>query len=147
MIIICLLVNYNQNNNENGTKRLPMGAAITIAFQYISNYNIIVLNRFILRGKLEPNTIHRFGGCSFELEICFLPNFGVPTPTKSILKNGPLNVQSPSSQKKKDGEIVDAYVGIRRKRLKGDSWCYKKVCEQVLALTATDFKTITESTV
>ena len=22
-------------------------------------------------------------------------------------------------------------VGIRRKRLKGDAWCYKKVCEEV----------------
>lgn len=86
--------------------------------------------------------------CSFELEICYLPNFGIPTPTKSILKNGPLNAQSPSAgQKKKDVEIVEAFVGIRRKRLKGDSWCYKKVCEQVLALTATDFKTVTESAV
>jgi len=27
-------------------------------------------------------------------------------------------------------------VGIRRKRLKGDAWCYKKVCEEVLRLTA-----------
>ncbi|CAG0893684.1 unnamed protein product [Darwinula stevensoni] len=26
-------------------------------------------------------------------------------------------------------------VGIKRKRLNGDAWCYKKVCEQVLALT------------
>jgi len=27
-------------------------------------------------------------------------------------------------------------VGIRRKRLKGDAWCYKKVCEEVLKMTA-----------
>ena len=27
-------------------------------------------------------------------------------------------------------------VGIRRKRLKGDAWCYKKVCEEVLRMTA-----------
>ncbi len=27
-------------------------------------------------------------------------------------------------------------VGIRRKRLKGDAWCYKKVCEEVLRLAA-----------
>ena len=27
-------------------------------------------------------------------------------------------------------------VGIRRKRLKGDAWCYKRVCEEVLRLAA-----------
>ncbi|KAK2726409.1 maternal embryonic leucine zipper kinase-like [Artemia franciscana] len=27
-------------------------------------------------------------------------------------------------------------VGIRRKRLKGDAWCYKKVCEEILRLAA-----------
>ncbi|KAF0298861.1 Maternal embryonic leucine zipper kinase [Amphibalanus amphitrite] len=25
-------------------------------------------------------------------------------------------------------------VGIRRKRLEGDAWCYKRICEQVLRL-------------
>lgn len=29
-------------------------------------------------------------------------------------------------------------VGIRRKRLKGDAWVYKRVCEEVLALAAED---------
>lgn len=38
-------------------------------------------------------------------------------------------------------------VGIRRKRLKGDSWFYKKVCEEVLTLTATCFKATLESSV
>jgi maternal embryonic leucine zipper kinase len=27
-------------------------------------------------------------------------------------------------------------IGVRRKRLKGDAWCYKKVCEEVLRLAA-----------
>ena len=27
-------------------------------------------------------------------------------------------------------------VGIRRKRLKGDAWCYKRVCEQVLRMAS-----------
>ena len=27
-------------------------------------------------------------------------------------------------------------VGIRRKRLKGDAWCYKRVCEQVLKMAS-----------
>lgn len=55
----------------------------------------------------------RLGGCSFELEVCYLPSLGL----------GP--------------EIGG--LGVRRKRLKGDAWAYKKVCEQVLALTAQDF--------
>lgn len=69
---------------------------------------------YVLRGKMDPVNGHRFGGCSFELEICYLPSLGL---SKDI-----------------------ACVGIRRKRLKGDAWCYKKVCEQVLAFTATDFE-------
>ncbi|CAH1124901.1 unnamed protein product [Ceutorhynchus assimilis] len=88
---------------------------------------------FTLKGSFEPAVFHRLGGCSFELEICFLPNLGLPdclTPTKSILKHSILNKESIES---------NGFVGIRRKRLKGDSWCYKKVCEQVLALTCTGF--------
>ena len=27
-------------------------------------------------------------------------------------------------------------VGIRRKRLKGDAWCYKRVCEEVLRMAS-----------
>ncbi|XP_015113999.1 maternal embryonic leucine zipper kinase isoform X2 [Diachasma alloeum] len=46
--------------------------------------------------------------CRFQLEVCLLE--GVC-----------------------DGKLL---VGIRRKRLKGDAWVYKRVCEQVLALAA-----------
>ncbi|KAK0097232.1 hypothetical protein PV326_002815 [Microctonus aethiopoides] len=46
--------------------------------------------------------------CSFELEVCLLDG---------ISNDKPL-------------------VGIRRKRLKGDAWVYKRVCEEVLALAA-----------
>ncbi|KAG5860701.1 Maternal embryonic leucine zipper kinase, partial [Gonioctena quinquepunctata] len=123
---------------------------------------------FTLRGKLDANVIQNFGECSFELEICYIPHLGPPlpkfsdTPTKSILKKGLLNFDSPvrnNNQPVKDskGDKVDvakvgvgsssAFIGIRRKRLKGDSWCYKKVCEEVLALTAIEVKNITESSV
>ena len=27
-------------------------------------------------------------------------------------------------------------VGVRRKRVRGDAWCYRRVCEEVLALAA-----------
>lgn len=63
---------------------------------------------------MEPNNNQRLGGCSFELEVCYLPTIGL---AKEI-----------------------ASLGIRRKRLKGDAWCYKRVCEQVLALTANGFE-------
>lgn len=87
------------------------------------------------------------------------------TPTKSIMKNG-LNLtptthnglhKSKSEEKgtptrgfvNSDFKVSapSARIGIRRKRLKGDSWCYKKVCEQVLALTATELKQPSESSV
>lgn len=81
-----------------------------------TQYSILmsIFFRFTLRGKMEPVTSYRLGGCSFELEICYLPTLGSSSDIASI--------------------------GIRRKRLKGDAWCYKKVCEQVLALTASDFE-------
>ncbi|XP_074027901.1 maternal embryonic leucine zipper kinase isoform X2 [Leptinotarsa decemlineata] len=120
---------------------------------------------FTLRGKLDANVIQNLGACSFELEICYIPNLGPPlpkfsnTPTKSILKKGPLNFDSPVQKSllvgDNKGDKCDvskngppsAVIGIRRKRLKGDAWCYKKVCEEVLALTANEVKGVTESSV
>lgn len=52
---------------------------------------------------------------SFELEVCLIP----------------VAAGCSSSQDK-------PIVGISRKRLNGDTWCYKKVCEEVLALAAMD---------
>lgn len=51
--------------------------------------------------------------CSFQLEVCLLEGISDDTPI----------------------------VGIRRKRLKGDAWVYKRVCEEVLALAAESFGT------
>ncbi|XP_060520661.1 maternal embryonic leucine zipper kinase-like [Cylas formicarius] len=92
---------------------------------------------FTLKGNLEPNQIGRFGGCSFELEICYLPILGLPhtsnnrsgAATKAILKK-------PHESRDHQAVTGSHLVGIRRKRLKGDSWCYKKVCEQILALAS-----------
>lgn len=135
-----------------------------LLFNYISSFSI--------RGKVEPT--QRIGGCSFELEICYLPTINsmtvkkqdniMATPTKSILKNGLNNATNnqttPLSRnvtylKSKNNEdpilpiesTQSFFVGIRRKRLKGDSWCYKKVCEEILALTATELKPALESAV
>ncbi|CAH1998590.1 unnamed protein product [Acanthoscelides obtectus] len=54
---------------------------------------------FKLQGKTQPISGSVYGECSFELEICYLPNLGTNslptgtnTPTKSILKNVPLSV-------------------------------------------------------
>lgn len=62
-------------------------------------------------GKVSKNT-HSY--CSFELEVCLLDN--------AVLGGG------------------DSRVLVRRKRLKGDAWCYRKVCEEVLRITSTDFR-------
>lgn len=98
---------------------------------------------------MEPNNSSRLGGCSFELEICYIPAIGIiqnaalemTMPNKSILKNGTLN-GTINSNATRSGSI-----GIRRKRLKGDSWCYKNVCEQILALTTLELKRPAESSV
>lgn len=131
-------------------------------------------SRFILRGRVEANVLHHGNGCSFELEICYLPSIfskqTFDTPPKSILKNGLLNFNTPSSvsgnstnstpssgnnndNNRKQIDLLSkeksfAFVGIKRKRLKGDSWCYKKVCEEVLSVATKDLKkSVTESVV
>ena len=77
---------------------------------------------FILQGETEDcseddkDTVRPFSSrsvCSFELEVCLL---------EGVSKDKLL-------------------VGIRRKRLKGDAWVYKRVCEEVLALAAEDLST------
>ncbi|KAK3914357.1 Maternal embryonic leucine zipper kinase [Frankliniella fusca] len=63
---------------------------------------------FTLRGKVDAEKGHQL---SFELEVCLIQT------CSQTVRNPPPPV-----------------VGIRRKRLKGDAWCYKRVCEEVLAL-------------
>lgn len=104
---------------------------------------------------MEPNSSNRLGDCSFELEICYVPSIGRPrnsadaaTPTRSVLKNGTLKGRAlREGEREPDPGVRSACIGIRRKRLKGDAWCYKKVCEQVLALTATELRRPIESSV
>lgn len=55
---------------------------------------------------------------SFELEVCWIPQ----------LSTQRLRSKTPT--------LSGAVVGIRRKRLKGDAWIYKCVCEEVLAVAA-----------
>ncbi|XP_014261911.1 maternal embryonic leucine zipper kinase-like [Cimex lectularius] len=65
---------------------------------------------FTLRGKIEDHkATGGLGSCKlyFELEVCLV----------------------------RPSENSEPIVGIRRKRLKGDAWCYRKVCEEVLKLT------------
>ncbi|KAK1134826.1 hypothetical protein K0M31_007597 [Melipona bicolor] len=79
---------------------------------------------FILQGETEDCTednkdsVRPFSSrnaCSFELEVCLL-----------------------------EGVSNEKLVGIRRKRLKGDAWVYKRVCEEVLALAAKDLSAESE---
>ncbi|CAH1405865.1 unnamed protein product [Nezara viridula] len=70
---------------------------------------------YLIRGKIAGPSDKDIKSCklSFELEICLI---------------------QPSATKK------ETIIGIKRKRLKGDAWCYKKVCEQILNLTSSDSK-------
>lgn len=106
---------------------------------------------------MEPDADKRFGGCSFELEICYIPSIGFPSKNGSTPKSGTLprkrsrgqklNKETTEVSNNSEVSVRSACIGIRRKRLKGDSWCYKKVCEQVLALTATELRKPAESSV
>ncbi|XP_050542593.1 maternal embryonic leucine zipper kinase-like [Daktulosphaira vitifoliae] len=72
--------------------------------------NIICSRKgFVLRGKLKCDMADKEKlKLSFELEICLVP-----------------------SMNKNNGSVV----AIKRKRLKGDSWMYKKICEEILNFT------------
>lgn len=76
--------------------------------------------RFTLCGKLkQASSGDRPLKLSFELEVCWIPQ-----PVAS-------------GRRKKTPDMSGAVVGIRRKRLRGDAWIYKCVCEEVLAVAAT----------
>lgn len=69
---------------------------------------------YLIKGKIvDSNEELKNYKLSFELEVC--------------LVHSTVNKQ-------------DSVIGIRRKRLKGDAWCYKKVCEQILKLTNSEKK-------
>ncbi|KAF5281009.1 hypothetical protein FQA39_LY05214 [Lamprigera yunnana] len=102
---------------------------------------------FFLRGKVATND--RLEGCSFELEVCYLPSFTLSQnnnneiPLKTLKNTN----RSPNLSLLPIVRLPAATVGIRRKRLKGDSWCYKTVLEEVLGLTANNFRGVIESAV
>ncbi|XP_054290134.1 maternal embryonic leucine zipper kinase-like [Macrosteles quadrilineatus] len=60
---------------------------------------------YSIRGKVQSEG--KVCKLSFELEICLIPT---------------------------TANVSGSVVGVRRKRLKGDAWCYKRVCEEVLLL-------------
>ena len=103
------------------SKRVMSNIFYNVSIFYIYYKNI---SRFILQGETEDCTeddkdamrpFSSRNACSFELEICLL-----------------------------EGISNDKLVGIRRKRLKGNAWVYKRVCEEVLALAAEDFSAESE---
>lgn len=76
----------------------------------LATKNVICSRKgFVLRGKLKSDVANKEKlKLSFELEICLVPSMNK--------ENAPV-------------------VAIKRKRLKGDSWMYKKICEEILNFT------------
>ncbi len=65
---------------------------------------------------------------------------GIPCQQKGYILRGKIKDASGLAKLSFELEVCRIpnlnVVGIRRKRLKGDAWCYKKVCEEVLRLAA-----------
>lgn len=65
---------------------------------------------------------------------------GIPCRQEGYVLRGKIKDKSGIAQLSFELEVCRIpnlnVVGIRRKRLKGDAWCYKKVCEEVLRLAA-----------
>ena len=65
---------------------------------------------------------------------------GIPCQQKGYVVRGKIKDASGLAQLSFELEVCRIpnlnVVGIRRKRLKGDAWCYKKVCEEVLRMAA-----------
>ncbi|KAL0272539.1 UNVERIFIED_CONTAM: hypothetical protein PYX00_005470 [Menopon gallinae] len=87
---------------------------------------VCTLKGYTLRGKLKQQQNNKGKEedhkLSFELEVCWLP--------------APSSTRTPTITSKDGEPPKGAVVGIRRKRLRGDAWIYKNICEEVLALTA-----------
>jgi len=65
---------------------------------------------------------------------------GIPCQQKGYILRGKIKDSSGFAKLSFELEVCRIpnlnVIGIRRKRLKGDAWCYKKVCEEVLRLAA-----------
>ena len=68
----------------------------------------------------------------FHVIFCFS---GIPCQQKGYILRGKIKDESGMAKMSFELEVCRIpnlnVVGIRRKRLKGDAWCYKKVCEEV----------------
>ncbi len=66
---------------------------------------------------------------------------GIPCQQKGYILRGKIKDTSGFAKLSFELEVCRIpnlnVVGIRRKRLKGDAWCYKKVCEEVLRMAKT----------
>uniref|UniRef100_A0A8D8QR94 non-specific serine/threonine protein kinase n=2 Tax=Cacopsylla melanoneura TaxID=428564 RepID=A0A8D8QR94_9HEMI len=99
---------------------------------------------YTLRGKMFSDN-GKSCKLSFELEVCLIKSsYNKPSGTtdstesnagvdKPVPNSGEPGVVSPSFL---SPELLRPIVGVRRKRLTGDAWCYKKVCEEILTLTS-----------
>lgn len=67
-----------------------------------------------------------------------LASKGIPCQQKGYILRGKIKDNSGMAKLSFELEVCRIpnlnVIGIRRKRLKGDAWCYKKVCEEVLSM-------------
>lgn len=87
----------------------------------------------------EPSFQHNPDAVLSELTRALVSK-GIPLQQKGYILRGKVRDASGMSKLSFELEVCRIpnlnVVGIRRKRLKGDAWCYKKVCEEVLRMAA-----------
>ncbi|CAK9301824.1 unnamed protein product [Gordionus sp. m RMFG-2023] len=124
----------NNNNNDN----ISTGTPIQIGNDTTIGYNprsVIVLN------NVSTSGLTNFTHISTLLKEALVKK-GIIVKQKGLKLQGRVLDESGKTCLTFELEIV--YIpkykmyGIRRKRLRGDSWHYKKICEEVLALTSED---------
>lgn len=102
--------------------------------------------------QCRPNVISGKGLCNVSTTSAHNPDQvldelmralvskGIPCQQKGYILRGKIKDASGMAKLSFELEVCRIpnlnVVGIRRKRLKGDAWCYKKVCEEVLRLAA-----------
>lgn len=96
---------------------------------------------YTLRGKIFSEN-GKSCKLSFELEVCLINSSSSTSDSKSN-PNHPKSNPAKSNEEPEEmksnltsSRPVRTIVGVRRKRLTGDAWCYKKVCEEILTLTS-----------
>ncbi|KAI5703787.1 hypothetical protein M8J75_016247 [Diaphorina citri] len=121
---------YNEVSNVSSTSYSDADEVLNeLKLALLSKGITCKVKGYTLRGKIFSEN-GKSCKLSFELEVCLINSAHSTKGTENSTHN------ATPTEGKRPADSVRTIVGVRRKRLTGDAWCYKKVCEEILTLTS-----------